>query len=163
MLDGIRHILSNNAGVTALVPAADITPGFRPQSQSLPGVVMEWDGTEATNCKGATSMMDSCTLRLTAFTQSYADAIAITNACRAAIDGFSGTALSHQIEQIVYVSQDDDYFSVDHPIHAITASYTVMIKRVGEVPTPDCPDAGGDADGGTASSTYDDTLDGGGA
>lgn len=46
MLDLVRHILTSNTALTAVVPASKVTTDFRVQTENTPAIVLDWVSTE---------------------------------------------------------------------------------------------------------------------
>lgn len=94
-----RDVLIAAGAVTALVPAARITPVVRTQGFIAPAILLQRISTTPTNHLRGSGSLDANRVQLDIYAETYAEALAIGIACRAAL-----TAAGHffQLELDAY-------------------------------------------------------------
>lgn len=112
----VYSVLAAAGSVTALVPAAQITPLVRMQSVAPPAITLQRISMVPTNHLGGSSSLDSNRVQLDVWASSYSSAKAIAVACRAAL-----AAANHQM--LLEVDQYDA--EVDPELFRITQDWSV--------------------------------------
>ena len=125
--DAIYNILSNAAGVTALV-GTDIYPGAAPQGVNFPFVVYS-TSSDPTNQKDVVSPIDVNSVSEVCYAKTYRSAHLIAAAIRTALDNYSGTAASVVIRLAWFTSESDADFIEDHGFFVIDQSYQIKVQR----------------------------------
>ena len=110
----IRDVLVAASAVTALVPAARITPLIRPQSITVPAITLQRVSLVPQNHLRGDGGLDDNSVQLDVWADSYVSARAIADACRTALAGFS------------MKFENDDYESETAPeLYRVTQTYQV--------------------------------------
>jgi hypothetical protein len=112
----LGDVLRGDAAVTALVPAARITPLLRPQAITVPAITLQRIDTTPQNHLRGWAQLDASDVQIDIWAATYAACKAIAAACQAAINtaGYIRTA--------EYDNTDAD---VDPVLYRITQSYLV--------------------------------------
>lgn len=102
----IHSILSNNAGVTALV-GARIYPQVWPQSSTYSLIMYtEIGGGSEMTLSGGCGLKRS-QVRIDAVAQTVGESKALAKAIRAALDGYSGVVQTVAVQGIFHIDNDD--------------------------------------------------------
>ena len=109
----IKSRLEAVAGVTALVgsgSSARIYPMLLPQNPTYPAVrYQQVDGVRE-SAMGADIGVVSATVQIDSYAETYAGARALAEAVRAALQRFSGTVASVQIDDVFVASGPNDFY-----------------------------------------------------
>ena len=118
MIQELVGILINNAQVTALVDADNITPVKRVQGTAINAIVVDVLDVRTTPTKDSASKDDFYELEVICYADNNFNCTKIMTACRNAIAPYLNTADSDGYEfrfrdyQTAYVQQDDNLFSI---------------------------------------------------
>lgn len=123
MIKGVRTILVNTTAVTDLV-GTSIFPERVPQEQGYPAVVLNTSSTRPGISKQRQTSLFGVALQVLIYTQTYAQAEAIANAIRVALDNYTGTSNGEVFQRIVF--EDEGVESqIELEIIAFSQRYSV--------------------------------------
>lgn len=91
MTDLIKHILDNNAAVTAIVPTARITSNEREQGAALPAIMIDWVSTNDGYALGQSDGTSEYTFDIIGYTKTMGQAAALMTAIKEAVDRYAGS------------------------------------------------------------------------
>jgi hypothetical protein len=83
----VRDILVAASPVTALVPAARITPLVRPQAVAVPAITLSRISVVPFVHLRGSAQLDACRVQLDVWSAGYVEARTIADACRTALEG----------------------------------------------------------------------------
>jgi len=86
-----------------------VNPTIAPQNTSDPYCIYSILRTEPDDVKDGVSLVDTVTVLLSVYHNSYSSAATLGDSVRAILDGYRGTAGGVYVDTIVYVTESDDY------------------------------------------------------
>lgn len=108
MIAAFINILTTNAAITALVPAARIYPVKLPQAVTMPAICVKRNSFQGNETKDAASAYDFHTLSVIIYGQSIDELDEISRTVRDEIQRFTGQVLGVNFENIIYQDHTDD-------------------------------------------------------
>jgi hypothetical protein len=123
----IYYLLSNNAGLSALV-GTRVFPEIAEQNTALPYVVYTIRSNEPSDTQRGPSELDTASIEVNCFADTYQTAIAISVAVRAAIDRAKGTYSGVNVQSIQYLSEVMGFDEMRR-VYFVTADYQARIQR----------------------------------
>lgn len=124
MINLVITILKANGTLTNLVPDTRIYPLIQLQGGTIPAVVVQLTGTAPNDTQDKVSEYDNNAVEVTSIADNPAEAWAISEAVRGALDGYTGGSIA----QIRFTSQATDIFEGTE-VFSVTQSYSVHTKR----------------------------------
>ena len=103
---GLVAILKADETVAGLVTAR-IYPVYIPESATLPCITYQVTGKTDVNCAGGQTPLVEGSAQITCFATTYLGAVALADAVRSAVGGYSGTAGGTVIQAIFVTDQGD--------------------------------------------------------
>lgn len=100
----IFNLLSNNAALTAIVPAAKITPFKRLQKESLPAITYEVVDHLPQLTKDGVSKLDSIRISINVWTNTYIQASDLAKKIRTILDRYAGVNSGLNVDKIIFES-----------------------------------------------------------
>lgn len=124
----IYSILSNDAGVTALV-GTKIYPDIIPLGTAYPATVYSVVSTTPTNVKDGASTLDATVVQVDIYSDDYSEAQSIASAIRTALDTYSGTVATVKVDSCRFAGESTGRFGEETLIFWISQDYNFRIKR----------------------------------
>ena len=91
MINGLRHLLTNDATVAALVPAERIFNGFRSQLSETPAIVLDWVTTNDDYALGGSRCVSEYTVDILVYSKRYSELSAVMDAVTDLLESYTGT------------------------------------------------------------------------
>ncbi len=123
----IYGILSSDTDVSAIV-STRIYPEIAAQGSDLPLVVYRFSGLRPSDTKSGVSTLDEETYNMVAISTSYTDVTDLSEKIRAALDRYTGTVNSVEVQSIEFIDYDVDYDATNE-VYAAATEFTLRIKR----------------------------------
>jgi len=123
----IYYLLSNNDGLSALV-GTRVFPEIAEQNTALPYVVYTIRSNEPSDTQRGPSELDTASVEVNCFAETYQTAIAISVAVRAAIDRAKGTYSGVNVQSIQYLSEVMGFDEMRR-VYFVTADYQARVDR----------------------------------
>lgn len=123
----IYGILSANAGVSALV-STRIFPDVAAQGTAFPFVVYNLQEITPSDTKSGVSTLDEERYDIISVSTSYTEVISISEACRTALDRYSGTVNSVTVQSIQFTDFNTD-FDADNEVYIAVLEIIIRVKR----------------------------------
>lgn len=124
----IYNILSNDAGVTALV-STRVYPDTVPQEASFPYVAYTIVSTSPLNYKDGASPLDEVSVQVDMYSRSYATTQDIAAAVRSALDRYTGLNSSINIDKILFENEGAGTYEAMQGVFWASQDYLVRVKR----------------------------------
>ena len=130
----LYNILSNNAGVTAIVGTSSncrIYPLIQNQNYQIPAIVYSEISTIPNATKSGVSTMDESLMQLDIIANTKAEAVTLANAARTALDYNRGSFGGVVVGQITFEQQRDSWneFTKTMGAAVIQVDYRLFIAR----------------------------------
>jgi len=124
----IYNILSNDADVSQLV-GVRIFPNVAKNSTQFPFIIYDVNGETPTNDKDGVSTLDTDSLMVSCYSETYKQASVLGLRIRKALDRVKGTFGGVEIQSIQYVGYDDlfDDDSGDEGIYRKALNFNIRI------------------------------------
>lgn len=121
----VRHLLANNAGLIAVVPATRIMAGPLPQGIALPAIaVMHVSGVWAGQISGQSNFV-TARVQVTVMANSYVQQKQIIALVRAAVPRTRGTVNGVAVDSILREPDGPDFGDYEANIYMQTQDYIV--------------------------------------
>lgn len=125
-----RHLLANNATLTATVSADKIKPGLIPINTVLPAIsIRQISGREHQVIKRGSNQLVSERIQITAQAKTYTDQKAIIALIRAALPGTHGSVNGFTVGSLTYESDGPDLEYENPVIFEQSLDYFVKYVR----------------------------------
>ena len=119
-------ILSANAAVSAIA-SNRIFPEIAAQGAELPLVVYRFSNLVPSDTKSGVSTLDSESYVIVAIATSYTVSTDLSDKIRTALDRYSGTVNSVEVQSIEFTGYDSDY-DADNAVYTTVTEFTLRIK-----------------------------------
>ncbi len=119
-------ILATDAGVLS-VASNRIFPEIAAQGSELPLVVYRFSNLVPSDTKSGVSTLDSESYMIVAIAKSYTVSTDLSYKIRTALDRYSGTVNSVEVQSIEFTGYDSDY-DVDNAVYTTVTQFTLRIK-----------------------------------
>lgn len=123
----IYNILSNHAGLTALV-GARIYPVTAAQQATLPYVVYNIPRTEPVNRTSGKARMNQIQVNVSAFAINYEDAASIAEQIKTALDRVASGTYNSVVLQVVLFQDEYDIFHDEDDTHEVQTEFRVSLN-----------------------------------
>lgn len=122
----IKTLLAANADFTALV-GTKVYPQRAPQNTDYPYCVYSIISSIPVDTKDRPASLDAVRVQIDIFSNTYAEAQALTGYLRTAIDAKTGTISGVKVDGILYITEEDLY-SEDQDVFGKSSDYSFRIK-----------------------------------
>jgi hypothetical protein len=119
-------ILATDAGVLS-VASNRIFPEIAAQGSELPLVVYRFSNLVPSDTKSGVSTLDSESYVIVAIAKSYTVSTDLSYKIRTALDRYSGTVNSVEVQSIEFTGYDSDY-DADNAVYTTVTEFTLRIK-----------------------------------
>ncbi len=119
-------ILATDSGVLS-VASNRIFPEIAAQGSELPLVVYRFSNLVPSDTKSGVSTLDSESYMIVAIAKSYTVSTDLSYKIRTALDRYSGTVNSVEVQSIEFTGYDSDY-DVDNAVYTTVTQFTLRIK-----------------------------------
>tara|TARA_R110000796_G_C14319337_1_gene407615 strand:+ start:204 stop:593 length:390 start_codon:yes stop_codon:yes gene_type:complete len=119
-------ILATDAGVLS-VASNRIFPEIAAQGSELPLVVYRFSNLIPSDTKSGVSTLDSESYVIVAIAKSYTVSTDLSDKIRTALDRYSGTVNSVEVQSIEFTGYDSDY-DADNAVYTTVTEFTLRIK-----------------------------------
>ena len=119
-------ILATDAGVLS-VASNRIYPEIAAQGSELPLVVYRFSNLIPSDTKSGVSTLDSESYVIVAIAKSYTVSTDLSDKIRTALDRYSGTVNSVEVQSIEFTGYDSDY-DADNAVYTTVTEFTLRIK-----------------------------------
>ena len=119
-------ILATDAGVLS-VASNRIFPEIAAQGSELPLVVYKFSNLVPSDTKSGVSTLDSESYVIVAIAKSYTVSTDLSYKIRTALDRYSGTVNSVEVQSIEFTGYDSDY-DADNAVYTTVTEFTLRIK-----------------------------------
>lgn len=119
-------ILATDAGVLS-VASNRIFPEIAAQGSELPLVVYRFSNLVPSDTKSGVSTLDSESYVIVAIAKSYTVSTDLSYKIRTALDRYSGTVNSVEVQSIEFTGYDSDY-DADNAVYTTVTQFTLRIK-----------------------------------
>lgn len=119
-------ILATDAGVLS-VASNRIFPEIAAQGSELPLVVYRFSNLVPSDTKSGVSTLDSESYVIVAIAKSYTVSTDLSDKIRTALDRYSGTVNSVEVQSIEFTGYDSDY-DADNAVYTTVTEFTLRIK-----------------------------------
>ena len=125
--EAMYSILSNDAGIIAVVPVAQIVPVNAPMNTPNPMIVYSTSSTTADHDKtdGKTGQI---LYEIDIFSSTFTQAQEIADLVRTALDLYVGSFTGFEFNRIRFEGEDDRAFDPENNVYQISQGYNVRIK-----------------------------------
>lgn len=128
MQSDFRSILANDAGVSALV-GAKIYWSEIPQGKQRPVICLHLVSEINTHTTSGTVDQEDATVQIDCWAETLTDAIAVSDAVKTALDGYSGTEGSTTFQGVFKRSERQDFSKPSNgngKFHRVSSDYQVF-------------------------------------
>ena len=128
MQSDFRTILTGDAAVTALV-STRIYWGELPQGKAKPAIRLQLVSEVNEHTVAGTVDMETSIVQVDVVAKTLADAIAASDAAKAALDGYSGTTGSTDFKGVFKLSERQDFSKPSNgkgKLHRVSSDYRVF-------------------------------------
>jgi len=124
----IFDLLSKTAALTAVVPAAKITPVKRLQASLLPAITYQVVDCIPTDTKDGVSKLDRRRVSVNCWSLTYTQASTLAALVRSALDRYTGTNSTVMVDKIIFDNLIELYEDEPQVYHHIV-DFIVRIKN----------------------------------
>jgi len=121
-------ILTTDATVAGLV-STKVYPNTVPKDVAFPFVVYTTINTTPADTKDGVSPLDEIQVQVDVYSTSYDTTTTLANACRGALDRYSGTVASQAIQRIRFVGELEGEYEEEVGVWWKSQDYMIRLKR----------------------------------